>query len=139
MRSVMRRITCYLIIIMALCLAACSKKNYSYDGENSCRGHLRTIGIALDLYRNENGGRYPDALQKVVPCYLKVIPSCPASGDDTYTSSYSIDSCHKIYTVYCKGNHHPQMGKDLPRNDSVYGLYPERWPVPWWKKIFRSQ
>ncbi|MHB2018733.1 MAG: hypothetical protein ACYCW6_17430, partial [Candidatus Xenobia bacterium] len=53
-----------------------------------CEANEKTIGNALEMYSVDHGGRYPRRLGALVPNYLKLLPTCPAAGHDSYSKSY---------------------------------------------------
>jgi len=91
----------------------------------ACTSNLKNIGTALEMYSTDNSGRYPTALSKLVTDYLKAVPTCPSTGQDTYTNSYSQASAPDAFTMYCKGTNHKGAGisnADYPQYTSAAGL-----------------
>jgi hypothetical protein len=113
----------------------------------ACTQNLKNIGTALELYSTENREMYPDHIGRIVPAFMKEIPTCPASvkfnglkiplpflgreccfgretpGVDTYSSGYSVSRKRDCFTVMCQGTCHlPEVPADYPRFDSVTGL-----------------
>lgn len=92
----------------------------------ACRSHLHEIGLALDMYATDNGGRYPVGLPDLVPRYLKVMPTCPGPGDAfaPYTSGYAAAHAPDAYTVVCHGHYHANagQGENFPQYTSARGL-----------------
>jgi len=92
----------------------------------SCSTNLIEISLALEKYAKAHNGKYPDSLKKLVPRYLKSIPTCPAAGYDTYSTSYKKRTIRtrisgkeitgEVYTIYCKGNYHRDafLGRNHP-------------------------
>ena len=102
----------------------------------ACKSNLKNIGTALEMWASDNGGKYPDSVEKLTPDYLRVIPTCPAAKADTYSSTYHLferDGQDQTYEVYCKGHHHAEAGmdEDYPRYNGYDGLieYPDPSPV----------
>ena len=94
-----------------------------------CQSKCRNIGAALELYRGDNEGSYPDSLSRLTPDYISEIPTCPSSGDDTYSESYTSrnDSARREdsrYTFYCRGTNHSAVNvpMNFPRYTSSGGL-----------------
>lgn len=83
---------------------------------NACRGNLRTLATALEMYSSDNGGRYPLRLAKLLcpgpdgKAYLCQIPTCPSAGRDTYRH-YRATTQPDDFSLYCQGdNHHQALG-----------------------------
>jgi hypothetical protein len=86
-----------------------------------CCGNLKKIGIALEEYAKQHNGRYPDALPRLTPAYLRKIPHCPVSRNSVY--EYVHSSKPEAYTVYCLGDYHsPMSRRNSPKYDSIQGL-----------------
>ncbi len=65
---------------------------------SACEENLKNISTALEMYIVRHSG-YPNDLQALIDGhYLKMIPTCPASGDG-YTLTVSTDG--KQYTLVC--------------------------------------
>lgn len=93
----------------------------------ACKSNLKNMGTALEMYSTDNNGRYPVALSKITPDYLKVIPTCPAAKADTYSSSYVSHDKPDVYSIYCSGHHHKlvKLPPDYPKYDAIQGLIDE--------------
>jgi hypothetical protein len=70
-----------------------------------CQANLVRIGTACKLYATDHGGHYPGQLPDLVPAYLKSIPTCPASGRDTYSSGFHSAAHPDLFTITCSGGH----------------------------------
>ncbi len=88
------------------------------DKYSECCSNLKNIGTALEMYSTDYAGKYPAKLQQLVPNYLRLIPTCPAAGKDTYSASYQVSKDGKNYSFYCKGHYHKSEG--APENDPSY-------------------
>src|ERR1700712_1744623 len=56
----------------------------------SCESNEKNEGTAFEMYSTDNSGHYPKTnMGLLTPNYLKVIPTCPAAGSDTYSATYS--------------------------------------------------
>ena len=89
----------------------------------NCRANQKNIGTALEMYSSDNGGRFPSHLQQVLGAYLKVVPTCPSAGTDTYSRGFASASNPDAYTVVCHGQHHaPFKGAGYPQYTSTQGL-----------------
>ncbi|MDQ7822354.1 MAG: protein kinase [Candidatus Eremiobacteraeota bacterium] len=89
-----------------------------------CKSNVKNIGTALEMYASDNDKLYPLTIEKVTPMYLKIIPTCPSAGRDTYRESYMLNAGRDAYTIYCRGSFHKEImcGPDFPQYDSVQGL-----------------
>ena len=72
----------------------------SSDG-SACQRSLKVVNQALEAYRGEHQGNYPDRLNQLQPQYLQKLPACPDSGEDTYTPGYQVSPDHHSYTLKC--------------------------------------
>ncbi|MCE1248574.1 MAG: hypothetical protein LWY06_18200 [Firmicutes bacterium] len=90
----------------------------------SCKSNLKNIGTALEMYSTDNGGHYPESLDQLKGDYLKLIPTCPSAGKDTYSDSYKSSEDPDKYEVFCKGSNHSNQGvpADYPQYNSTEGL-----------------
>ena len=81
-----------------------------------CRKNLELISIALKRYASDNDGRYPGKLSQLTPEYLLVIPTCPTTHKDTYSTSYRTDWLRINFNLCCKGTQHMKLGvaRDFP-------------------------
>lgn len=90
----------------------------------ACISNMKNIGTALEMYSTDNSGHYPDSLTKLTPDYLRIIPTCPAAGKQTYIDSYQVSQNPDAYTFYCIGDNHSDAGipENHPRYDSSNGI-----------------
>ncbi|GEM_PF-360314 len=95
---------------------------YSESNLANCTGNLKNISTALEMYRTDNHGHYPQALNELVPHYLPFLPVCPSAGSTTY--SYTGNDTEGSYTVWCSGTYHIDMTNkaSYPQYDSIQGL-----------------
>lgn len=113
-----------LVLAMVAMLMGAFVRNFIHaraQGQlTACRSNLREIGTALNFYGMDNQGRYPPELH--VPGLLRVIPSCPACGSNTYAQGFT--SSAKAYTVVCTGLNHEAAGQgaNFPQYTSAQGL-----------------
>ena len=93
----------------------------------ACKSHLKNLATCLELYSSDNGARYPDRLEKLIPKYLKELPTCPSShkGYDNYQVATRPD----VFSVSCVGNNHSKAyqgytgsPENLPSYHSETGL-----------------
>gem|GEM_PF-2170869 len=95
-----------------------------------CKSNCKNIATALEMYSTDNKRHYPPNLDYVTPNYLKYLPTCPAAGKDTYSSSYTSTigdpdtGAEDGYSFSCEGENHISVSgeKNCPRYDSVNGL-----------------
>lgn len=90
----------------------------------ACKSNLKNIGTGLEMYSTDNHGRYPRTLNQITPNYLRVIPTCPGGGVDTYSHSYVVHADPDHYTVYCSGLNHrsTSLPSGFPQYNSKTGL-----------------
>lgn len=96
----------------------------------SCKHTMMNIGVALDMYSTDNNGRYPTALRALVPQYLKQLPVCASSGEDSYSPGYTSffrggpGLGESTFTVVCRGWNHSSAdyGANFPQYTSSNGL-----------------
>lgn len=75
----------------------------SSDG-TACERNLKLVARALETYRKEHKGRFPDRLQELRPDYLSDIPECPDHGRDSYSPGYQVSADHKSFKLWCNPN-----------------------------------
>ncbi len=104
-----------------------------------CQSNIKNLGTALEMYSDDNEGKFPDRLQQLCPEYLREIPLCVrgiekdsfaaayyckvcglSTGDYVYLVS---DDCRR-FTMYCSGNNHRNVGvgENYPQYNSETGL-----------------
>jgi prepilin-type N-terminal cleavage/methylation domain-containing protein len=90
----------------------------------ACKSNLKNIGTAVEMYSTDNAGRFPTVAGDLTPNYLKIVPTCPSAGGDTYTGGFSTASAPDAYTIVCAGENHATVGQDVdfPQYTSVQGL-----------------
>lgn len=96
---------------------------------NPCSSNLRNIGAALELYAQDNHGRFPRDMSQLTPTYLKAISSCPAAGRVTYSYVESHGD-RSVCTVICEGNNHAGVGcpPNFPQYSSAKGVLERQAP-----------
>ena len=82
-----------------------------------CELNLHKLHSALDAYATDNGGRYPQSLEKIYPRYLASKPQCRTAESYSYGDGYSVSAKGDAFTVCCKGVSHMNSGleRDFPR------------------------
>ncbi len=76
---------------------------------SNCLQNVHNLGTALQIYANNNQGKYPDTLQTLkdtTPPYLQALPICP-SNEASY--GYTLSPESTLYTVHCQGIHYRQL------------------------------
>lgn len=117
-----------LIVILAVIalLAAVPKPRFISRPRGrpiACSSNVKNIATALEMYYQDNAQRYPLRLKDLERGnYLKLVPTCPATGTDTYTPAYRTFGCE--FSFGCQGNNHGKLGypADHPRYTSHKGL-----------------
>jgi prepilin-type N-terminal cleavage/methylation domain-containing protein len=96
---------------------------------SSCESNEKNTGTALEMYSTDNSGRYPSSnagfQANITPNYLKVIPTCPSAGTDTYSGNYTAASNPDAYTFVCSGSNHTSLlngSTSFPQYNSSQGL-----------------
>ena len=95
-----------------------------------CGENLKVIATSLEMYSVDNGGHYPKSLSVLGATYLPKVPRCPATGQDTYSSTFKIgrsapdnpDDYPEYYYLECSGAHAGANPPGGPCYDSVRGL-----------------
>ena len=90
----------------------------------ACRSNVKRIGEAIQAYRRDHAGQYPDSIHELYPQYLESLKTLVCPGDvreetsqENYTS-YIYTKPHgepepgQIILEEREGNHH-NWGKDL--------------------------
>ena len=101
----------------------------------ACIVNLKTIGIAMETYNNENGCWYPDdglgyycllpSCYLIVGGYLRSAPKCP-STPYANSWSYCIDKSYAPFYIYC----HPYWtpGGSQPTHNGSAAYRPVYYP-----------
>jgi hypothetical protein len=89
-----------------------------------CKGNIKNIGTALEMYSTDWKGKYPSSGLQVTPDYLETMPVCPAAQKPTYTFEFgeqatgNEDRFKDYFYVYCRGTHHSAVS--VPENHPYY-------------------
>jgi type II secretory pathway pseudopilin PulG len=86
----------------------------------ACKANLKNLSTALEMYASDHGGLYPRKLDLLVTApqsYLRQIPTCPAAGKATY--AYDWDVKPDRFTVFCRGDYHGHMMRQIWNKDST--------------------
>lgn len=117
-----------LVIALIAMLAAILVPNFlrvrSRSQLTGCKQNCKTIATALELYSAENSTKFPTNLTLLTPKYLKTMATCPATGSDTYSASYTPVANPERYTFFCQGANHTSIdvSGDFPLWSSEQGL-----------------
>jgi len=97
----------------------------------ACKGNLKAIAVAAELYASDNDGKYPATLNirpdsDLVIQYLKTTPICPTGTykDENYSYHLTCVSPYANYYVYCRSSAtHTAVGipEYYPRYDTRRG------------------
>lgn len=116
------------LAFLFLLIAVIILPNCYHTGEpapfTACSSNIKNLGTALEMYAEDNSGRFPNSLSKLVPEYLKYLPKCPGAGKDTYSESYISRTKPDYFKLYCSGNYHKKCNvpPNYPQYDSGKGL-----------------
>jgi len=114
----------YIPILVIALLAAILVPNFlkaRAQGQlTACRSNLKNLGTALEMYATDSKGEYPKLLKDVSPRYLKGIPTCPSTKNDTYSNSYVCSASN--FSLCCKGENHRVDRPDYPSYNAREGL-----------------
>jgi hypothetical protein len=127
-------LACLLVSLGLALLAYLATPNYAraqgrYTA-NACPSNCKNLATALEMYASDHHGMYPGHLANLTAGnYLKVIPTCPAAGKDTYSISYQVASEPAAFSFACTGDNHSKSyvgysrpGHNYPRYNSWTGL-----------------
>lgn len=89
------------VVLLGQVLAPNFSRGRSSSDGSACLRNLKVVTQALESYRQEHSGSFPDQLSQLRPDYLKVLPDCPDSGHDSYSSGYQVSADHRSYTLKC--------------------------------------
>ncbi len=109
------------LVCTLLCLAQTETPQQAQF--RTCRANLKSLATAMEYYAADNPGDGAPPLARLVPGYLKKLPTCPAANADTYSEA---EWAGAEFTVCCRGNHH-NVGPDRPAYTSrgeITGLPP---------------
>ena len=87
---------------------------------SSCVQNVHNLGVALQVYANNNQATDPDSLEglkDLLPAYMQSLPRCP-SDESAY--GYALGTGHRSYTLFCRGIHHDQLGDVEPGFPQFY-------------------
>lgn len=110
------------LILVTIFVPGCITTGKPSENLMKCQSNLKNIGDALEIYSDRNGGLYPALLDQVTPDYVKVLPTCPAAGTNSY--AYLRSDKGDVYTMYCRGDYHSAVTgcENYPQYDTISGL-----------------
>ena len=92
-----------------------------------CQGNQYNISTALELYATDFDDKYPRSLDHLTPKYLKVLPTCPASGSSYSYSTGDVGNnkdgeWESYFLVTCPGSAHVSVGSppNYPQYDPIH-------------------
>ena len=99
----------------------------------SCQSRMKNIATALEIYAENNNGKFPSKMEMLTPDYLSNIPTCEGYKAKfeiirrrrlQYQDTYRVNDDFSIYTFYCASkDHHPVGVRDnYPQYSSIEGL-----------------
>lgn len=91
------------------------------DPTDACVSNLKNFATALEMYSTDWSGNYPENSSFLTPNYLRTLPVCPQSEEDTYSATYELYDSGKAYKFHCKSNH-PGYSPNHPRYDFEAGV-----------------
>ncbi|MBT9585694.1 prepilin-type N-terminal cleavage/methylation domain-containing protein [bacterium] len=123
-----------IIAILAAILVPNFLKARAQGQLTACKSNCKNIATAMEMYASDNGGRYPtpagapDALL-TAGNYLKLIPTCPSAGSNTYSATYTVAQTPDGFSYNCAGNNHGKAytgftgtANNYPQYDAEQGL-----------------
>lgn len=90
----------------------------------ACKSNCKNIATALEMYASDNKGAYPTSLSRLTQGnYLRVLPSCPVAGSDTYSPSYQMHARPDLFSFCCQGNNHNKAYSGFPEPHDNFPQY----------------
>lgn len=121
--------------LLALCLASwllagfipcVFMRGHGSSPLTACKSNLKNLATACEMYASDYGGHYPADLTLLTGGnYLRTVPTCPAAGRDTYSSTYEVSAQPDSFRFACSGCHHHRSGihaPNYPRYSAEEGL-----------------
>lgn len=116
-----------IIAILAAILVPNFLKARAQGQLTACKSNCKNIATALEMYASDNGGRYPTTAsldaKLTTGNYLKLIPTCPAAGSNTYSQTYKVTQTPDAFSYNCSGNNHGKAYTGFNLNASNYPQY----------------
>ena len=95
----------------------------------ACEANLKYLATGCEYWANNHQGSYPRYLSALKTKYIQSVPTCPATGTDTYSATYEATRKNgDHFTIHCEGHNHQAAGLEanLPAYDSETGLVKSR-------------
>jgi general secretion pathway protein G len=90
---------------------------------SACEHNEHNVATALESYRTDNAGAYPNALDSLtVQGHITGLPICPVNKENY---SYVRSENGQNYTIYCEAPHYlvnNNVGQGFPQYTPVRGL-----------------
>lgn len=116
-----------IIAILAAILVPNFLKARAQGQLTACKSNCKNIATALEMYSSDNGGRYPSSgsfeAKLTSGNYLKLIPTCPAAGTNTYSAAFSSVQTPDSFSFYCSGNNHSKAYTGFSTTSSGFPQY----------------
>ena len=114
-----------IIAILAAILVPNFLKARAQGQLTACKSNLKNMATALEMYASDFGGRYPTAFQTQMTSgnYLKAVPTCPAAGGDTYSSTYTSVTTPDSFSFWCSGTNHAKAYSAFTASSTNYPQY----------------
>ncbi|MBT9583893.1 type II secretion system protein [bacterium] len=119
------------VLLLAAILVPNFMKARARGQLTACKSNLKNIATALEMYASDNKGRYPASLDRLTTDpqhYLKIIPTCPGAGKNSY-QDYRFSTKPDTFSLSCCGNNHGNAytgfntdSSNYPRYTAVQGL-----------------
>jgi prepilin-type N-terminal cleavage/methylation domain-containing protein len=116
-----------IIAILAAILVPNFLKARAQGQLTACKSNCKNLATALEMYASDNGGRYPSTTNLAAKLtsgnYLKLIPTCPAAGSNTYSAVYTARQTPDSFTFWCGGNNHSKAYSGFTAASDNYPQY----------------
>ena len=116
-----------IIAILAAILVPNFLKARAQGQLTACKSNCKNLATALEMYSSDNGGRYPAATNFALLLtggnYLKLVPTCPAAGANTYGALYTSQTTPDTFSFFCSGNNHAKAYTGFSGNAAGFPQY----------------
>lgn len=93
------------VCLFGIVLYPNTQRYHSEGGLAGCRNNQDILRTALTDYASDHDGHYPATLRALDPVYVRVMPTCPLSGTETYSGGYQVSPDGERYTLSCGSSH----------------------------------
>lgn len=115
-----------LLLVLVAGVAWWTQQNLGHPvdhGLTACKTHCKNMATAIEMYAEDNQGRYPATLARLIAGnYLKVLPCCPTAGRMTYTN-YEVSQKPKNFSFTCVGNNHARQYQGFTTSSDNFPQY----------------